>query len=536
METTDAKQLKIRELGGEVMKLARNTLTINLRFMDSAISRLLPVRFDEAGIIPPVGAVMMTEGRHLYYSPENICVAYARHRERAARLYMHALMHCVFRHFAPPSTADRCLWNIACDMAVEASVNGLELTCLEDRDAEKQSVLDLYAKKTGGLLTAEKLYAYLRGANPPDSELTRLAQLFLGDDHDLWYPENGIPKASENGSPQRRNTAKGSSGRQKDENSSTDDESGDSADDDTQDDADDGTQGGADDEAQSSAEGEAQDGADGGAQDSEDGEAQGGAGGTGINQSGAQPETLEDDWRDVAERIQIDLESFSKAQGDTAGSMMQNLQAVNREKYDYTEFLKKFAVMGEAMRINDEEFDYVFYTYGMKLFPEKRMPLIEPLEYKDIQRIREFVIAIDTSGSVAGSQVQSFLQKTYNILKNGESFMSRFNLHIIQCDASIQEHVKITNQQEFDYYIENMSIKGLGGTDFRPVFDTVNRMIEEHEFNNLKGLIYFTDGLGTFPQSMPAYRTAFVFVDDGYSIPQVPAWAIKLILDKEELN
>ena len=48
--------------------------------------------------------------------------------------------------------------------------------------------------------------------------------------------------------------------------------------------------------------------------------------------------------------------------------------------------------MGEVMRINDDEFDYVFYTYGMKLFPEKRMPLIEPLEYKDVKRIREFVI------------------------------------------------------------------------------------------------------------------------------------------------
>ncbi len=88
----------------------------------------------------------------------------------------------------------------------------------------------------------------------------------------------------------------------------------------------------------------------------------------------------------------MDLETFSKHQGDAAGNMMQNLRAVNREKDDYTAFLKKFAVMGEVMRINDDEFDYVFYTYGMKLFPEKRMPLIEPLEYKDVKRIREFVI------------------------------------------------------------------------------------------------------------------------------------------------
>ena len=40
-------------------------------------------------------------------------------------------------------------------------------------------------------------------------------------------------------------------------------------------------------------------------------------------------------------------------------------------------------------------------TYG-------NVPLVEPLEYRDDKRIREFVIAIDTSGSVQGDIVQSF--------------------------------------------------------------------------------------------------------------------------------
>ena len=105
---------------------------------------------------------------------------------------------------------------------------------------------------------------------------------------------------------------------------------------------------------------------------------------------------------------------------------MQNLAAVNREKYDYTNFLKKFAVMGEVMKINDDEFDYVFYTYGLQLY--KNLPLIEPLEYKEEKRIREFVIAIDTSGSVVGELVQKFVQKTYNILMSTESFFSKINI------------------------------------------------------------------------------------------------------------
>ena len=38
----------------------------------------------------------------------------------------------------------------------------------------------------------------------------------------------------------------------------------------------------------------------------------------------------------------------------------------------------------------------------------EEVALIEPLEYKDVKRIREFVIAIDTSGSVAGSPALLF--------------------------------------------------------------------------------------------------------------------------------
>ena len=231
--------------------------------------------------------------------------------------------------------------------------------------------------------------------------------------------------------------------------------------------------------------------------------------------------------------MQQDLETFSKDRGDTAGSLMQNLNEVNREKYDYTTFLKKFAVMGETMKINDDEFDYVFYTYGLKLY--KKMPLIEPLEYKDVKRIREFAIIIDTSGSVSGKLVQTFMNKTYNILKNTESFFSKINLYIIQCDTEIQEAVKITSQDEFDNYIRNMKLKGFGGTDFRPAIRYVDELVSKGKFTRLKGVIYFTDGFGIFPKKKPDYDIAFLFVREGYFKPIVPPWAIKIILDVEEI-
>ena len=47
---------------------------------------------------------------------------------------------------------------------------------------------------------------------------------------------------------------------------------------------------------------------------------------------------------------------------------MQNLTEFHREKYDYAEFLKQFSSYGEAVKVDDDSFDYVFYTYGLKLY------------------------------------------------------------------------------------------------------------------------------------------------------------------------
>ncbi len=468
------------ELAKSVLKVSRNTLTIHLRFMDVAISRLRWISIPELVLEDPDLALVLadvplaTEGTAILYDPLKLCRLYANDKNNGPRVYLHLLLHGVFRHFDVDASILRPLWNLACDMAVEGVINSLDLPSLTNaKSILQQNKLARLAPAVGNLLTAEKIYAFLRQHPPTESELKQLTELFSPDDHSVWYA-HALRVVLANASVEDKPSA-----------------------------------------------GEQPDGA--GSQQGKSGDI-------------AALNAVHEAWQSVAERIQTDLETFHKQRGDAAGSLMQNLRAVNREKYDYTAFLRKFAVPGEAMRISDDEFDYVYYTYGMKLFPKKRMPLIEPLEYRETKRIREFVIAIDTSGSVAGEQVQMFLQKTYNILQSTESFFSRINVHILQCDAKIQKDVKITSREEFDRYLKGMKIKGLGGTDFRPVFQLVNQMITEREFIHLCGLIYFTDGYGIFPEQMPAYKTAFIFVEDGYEIPEVPVWAMKLVLTKEEIE
>ena len=85
-------------------------------------------------------------------------------------------------------------------------------------------------------------------------------------------------------------------------------------------------------------------------------------------------------------------------------------------------------------------------------------------------------------------------------------------------------------------YLQNFTVKGFGGTDFRPAFTYVNALIKRGEFHRLKGLIYFTDGEGIYPVSRPPYETAFVFIRGMGNDSEVPPWAIRLMLEPEDLN
>ena len=189
----------------------------------------------------------------------------------------------------------------------------------------------------------------------------------------------------------------------------------------------------------------------------------------------------------------------------------------------------KFAAFHEQMRCDMGTFDLTFYTYGLRTYGN--LPLIEPLETREERRISEFVIVVDTSYSTNGELVRGFLQETLHILLEQNAFFTTAKVHLIQCDDQVQEDLVIRSPGQAQEVLARFQIKGGGNTDFRPAFTYVEQLRGAGELRNLGGLLYFTDGNGTYPAKKPDYPCAFLYLDD-YNEEDVPAWAIRRRLDE----
>ena len=479
-------------LARRALEACRNQLFFENRFLEQALFRL---KWEEGGAV-----YFGSDGGCLYYSADYLLKRYMQEPKQLMMDYLHTVMHCLYQHpfFVPQEQRE--YWDVAADIAVECileemSAEDIPLFDTPQGQARRNTIKRIQDKINA--MSAQKIFVFLLRNMPLDKDFSaffgmsfaELCALFRRDEHRLWYADESTEESS---------TQQG--GMQSKENS---------------------TEQGEIQSKESSAE-------------KDDIQPKEHRTRTNDRRIGRSQKQIQQVWKGVAEQMLMDLQSFSRhTRGDLSGNMVKTLQKLTREKFDYSTFLLKFAArLEERMQTDMDEFDYVFYTYGLRL--DKRMPLIEPLEYKDKYLLREFVIAIDTSGSCEGELVEKFLTKTYNILRQTESFTSKVNIHLIQCDAVIQEDVTIQSEQDLEEYIAHFTLKGFGGTDFRPVFEHIERMMESGAIQRLEGLLYFTDGYGIFPAKPPKYKTAFVFLDQEENV-KVPAWAMKVYIEEETL-
>lgn len=247
-----------------------------------------------------------------------------------------------------------------------------------------------------------------------------------------------------------------------------------------------------------------------------------------------QQKQREQKWQGVSEKTQTGLETVLAGKATGGEAVLEQIQVANRDDVDYRTFLRRFAVPREVMAVDGDAFDYIFYTYGLQLYGN--MPLVEPPETKEEKRIEDFVIAVDTSMSTSGELVRQFLACTYAILRSTETFTRKVNIRILQCDDQVRSDTPIRDLEELKAYMENFSLMGGSATDFRPVFEHVAELQVEGAFTSLRGLVYFTDGMGVYPRKRPPYDTAFVLLEEPPLSVKMPPWAIRLVVPTPALE
>ena len=467
------------EISEEIFRNIISRLTLHLRFMDIAIDRyeFIPDTFS-----------FECDGRFFHYNPITVIQIFKNDPNKLTRGYFHTVMHSIFQHPFLAEQYNQSCWDIACDIAVENLILEFDLDCMRlESDHDKKRQIDKIKEKVD-LLTAQKIYHYLKDELTGD-ERKLLKQAFQFDDHTSWYHIRQVESSSEQlfGDETHDNPSKATNNRF------------DKASHDSDNDSSDGQKETSDEEAL-------------------------------IEQM---KNTMKD-WQDISEKIELDLETFHKEYGDKYETLVQSLEKLHKEKYSYEQFLQKFMVIGEKMMINDDEFDYIFYTYGLKTYGN--MPIIEPLEYVESLKVKKLFIAIDTSGSVKGEVVENFIEKTYNILRSTDFFTSKTEIHLIQCDSEIKEIKILHGERELEEYVKTLTLKGFGGTDFRPVFEYVEKVLDESLPNEINGLIYFTDGEGIYPKQMPRFKSVFVINDSSFNKAEMPVWAIPLFIDNSDLD
>ena len=424
---------KLDSIGRKILAAAGNELYLKMRFMDVALSSLIFV-LDEGA------CGMGTDGLYLYYNPQYLGGLYREDRVMVNRIYLHLVLHGIFRHMIRRKGREEERYSLACDIVTESIIDGMRHRCvLRSRSWLRRETYRRLGKEMK-VLTAEKVYGALEKWNLSEAEFARLAGEFRVDDHSYWPADDDQKKQSQ----------------------------------------------------------------------------------------------IENQWQDISEQMETDMETFSKEASQESGHLIDQVKVENRVRFDYRQFLRKFSVLKEEMAVDEDTFDYVFYSYGLSFYGN--MPLIEPQEWKEVQKVEEFAIVIDTSMSCSGELVKKFLEETYGVLSENNSFFRKVNIHIIQCDDQVQTDQKIESEEDLKDYMGHLELKGEGGTDFRPAFAYVESLIKQHAFERLKGLLYFTDGRGTYPSKMPPYETAFVFMKEDYEDVDVPPWAMKLVLEEEDLQ
>jgi len=577
-ERRPTAQGSLNDLGSRILNQSRYELSLSMRHLARALDRL-PYEMDFNT------QRMGTEGERIHFHPEFIFQLFMESPQKLNRLYMHSLLHCLFRHMFKNEDKKEELWNMACDIHVEYVLDSLDVDLLKRPAGEYRENTFQRLEEKIKTLSAERIYQYLEEEDLDYDAWERLEREFYKDDHVFWKvidredapgqegegDGDGAPlPMPEDFTPNDNPSGEENEGEKKDSGDNTSVQNSEDKDKSPR-------EGKSSEDASpqsgmpSNGEGKEEKNQEAGNQEPEnrgsEGEGSTGEGNSGEdsqgeakqedsqsgNSSGKKQEKrkkaenrkptgqekreereakkkrdeLSKEWEDISKRTEQEIEHSSKEKQEEQGSLAWFLRLEQKKYTDFRDFLRRLSVDREEMEVDLDSFDYGYYYYGLEQYGN--MPLIEENEYREGRKLQELVIAIDTSHSTKGEMVKGFLEETAGILKQKDAFFQKVKVHILECDDELRKDICLENVEDLEQYSKNFAVKGGYGTDFRPVFRYVSDLQKRGELKNLKGLMYFTDGKGRYPKEAPPYVTAFVFpkgedIDDD----NVPFWAMKL--------
>ncbi len=544
-------RVELDEMGKRILDASRTELYLSMRFLGPALHSL-------GWIMDLSTAFVGTDAAMIRFNPNYLFQLYVNRPRFLNRTYLHMILHCVFRHmFTAREKEDRELWDLASDIAVDAIIDSMEYRAVAELTPEYRQKWYSRLEEEIHVLTAERIYQYFIERKRNYLEEMQLAQIFAYDDHSFWERmedeeenpsgENSRQKDSDN-SPSENTDSKNDSKNDSENDSENDSGHGNDDPDSKKDSQTGNKENNKEENKEKNSERNARRQRPSGRQDeggNKDSDRRNGDekndeknGEKNTHEKSVRKlkkiENLNRQWKETSERMEAELLASGKEASQDRGSLDRILSISNRRRTDYREFLRKFAILREVTTIDPDSFDYGFYNYGLEVYGN--MPLIEENEYREMNRIRTLVIAIDTSASCQEILVQRFLNETAAVLRNIGQFFSSSEVHIIECDEHVQDEIVVRDISDLEKYAESFHVKGGFGTDFRPVFSYIEEKRRTGEIRDMEALMYFTDGMGIYPEKPTDYDTAFVFFnDEELDDSKVPDWAMKLYIRGEKL-
>ena len=536
-------RVELDEMGKRILDASRTELYLSMRFLGPALHSL-------GWIMDLSTAFVGTDAAMIRFNPNYLFQLYVNRPRFLNRTYLHMILHCVFRHmFTAREKEDRELWDLASDIAVDAIIDSMEYRAVAELTPEYRQKWYSRLEEEIHVLTAERIYQYFIERKRNYLEEMQLAQIFAYDDHSFWErmeDEEENPSGENSRQKDSDNSPSGNTDSKNDSENDSENDSGPGNDDpDSKKDSQTGNkENNKEENKEKNSERNARRQRPSGRQDeggNKDSDRRNGDEKNGEKNTHEKSvrklkkiENLNRQWKETSERMEAELLASGKEASQDRGSLDRILSISDRRRTDYREFLRKFAILREVTTIDPDSFDYGFYNYGLEVYGN--MPLIEENEYREMNRIRTLVIAIDTSASCQEILVQRFLNETAAVLRNIGQFFSSSEVHIIECDEHVQDEIVVRDISDLEKYAESFHVKGGFGTDFRPVFSYIEEKRRTGEIRDMEALMYFTDGMGIYPEKPTDYDTAFVFFnDEELDDSKVPDWAMKLYIRGEKL-